>query len=155
MAHLFCSLGIYNLIRRSDTELKYNPSQRILKAKRVVQITKTMSSGKHILKKEALFVRWQLFSCLVVSSSLQPHGPQHARLSRPSPFPRAYSNSCPSSQWCHAAISFSVILFSSCPQSLPASESFPMSQLFTRGGKSIGVPASTSVLPMNTQTDLL
>ena len=68
-----------------------------------------------------------------------------------SPTPRVYKNSCPSSQWCHPAISSSVVSFSSCPQSLPASESFPMSQLFTWGGQSIGVSASTSVLPMNIQ----
>ena len=67
------------------------------------------------------------------------------------PTPRVYSNSCPSSWWCHPAISSSVVPFSSCPQSLPASESFPMSQLFTWGGQSIGVSASASVLSMNTQ----
>ena len=67
------------------------------------------------------------------------------------PTPRVYSNACPSSQWCHPDISFSVILFSSCPQSLPASGSFPMSQIFAWGGQSIGVSASTSVLPINTQ----
>ena len=67
------------------------------------------------------------------------------------PTPRVYSNSCPSSWWCHPAISSSVVLFSSCPQSLPASGSFPMSQLFTWGGQSIGVSGSASVLPMNTQ----
>ena len=76
---------------------------------------------------------------------------EEARLPCPSPAPRVYSNSCPSSQWCHPAISSSVVPFSSCPQSLPASGSFPMSQLFTWGGQSPGVSASTSVLPMNTQ----
>ena len=89
------------------------------------------------------------FSHSVLSDSLQPHEWQHARPPCPSSTP--YSNSCPSSQWCHSAISSSVIPFSSCPQSLPASESFPMSQLFTWGGQSTGVSASTSVLPMNTQ----
>ena len=74
-----------------------------------------------------------------------------ARPPCPSPVPRVYSNSCPSSQWCHPAISSSVIPFSSCPQSLPASGSFPMSQLFLWGGQSTGVSASASVLPMNTQ----
>jgi len=69
----------------------------------------------------------------------------------PSPTPRVHSNSCPSSRWCHPAISSSVVPFSSCPQSLPASRSFPMSQLFAWGGQSIGVPALASVLPMNTQ----
>ena len=87
----------------------------------------------------------------VVSDSLRPHEPQHARPPCPSPAPGVYSNSCPSSWWCHPAISSSVIPFSSCPQSLPASGSFPMSQLFPWGGQSIGVSASTSVLPMNTQ----
>ena len=69
----------------------------------------------------------------------------------PSPTPRVYPNSCPLSQWCHPAISSSAVPFSSCPQSLPASGSFPMSQLFTWGSQSIGVSASASVLPMNTQ----
>ena len=91
------------------------------------------------------------FSCSVVSNSLWLHEPQHARPPCPSPTPGDYSNSCPSSRWCHPAISFSVVPFSSCPQSLPASESFPMSQVFTGGGQSIGVSASASVLPMNTQ----
>ena len=91
------------------------------------------------------------FSCSLVSNSLQPHEPQHARPPCPSPTPGIYPNSCPLSQWCHLAISSSVILFSSCPQSLPASGSFPMSQLFPWGGQSIGVLASASVLPMNTQ----
>ena len=79
------------------------------------------------------------------------HGLQHARPPCPSPTPGAYSNSCPSSRWCHPAISSSVVPFSSHPQSLPASGSFPMSQLFARGGHSIGVSALASVLPMNTQ----
>ena len=87
----------------------------------------------------------------VMSHSLQPHELQHARPPCPSPTPRVYSNSCPLSWWCHPAISSSVVPFSSCPQSLPASGSFPMSQLFAWGGPSIGVSASASVLPMNTQ----
>ena len=90
------------------------------------------------------------FSCSVMSDSLQPHELQHTRPACPSPTPRVYSNSCPSSGWCHPAIS-SVIPFSSCPQSLPAPGSFPMSQLFTWSDQSIGVSASTSVLPMNTE----
>ena len=90
-------------------------------------------------------------SCSVVSDSLRPHESQHARPPCPSPTPRNHSDSRPSSKWCHPAISASVIPFSSCPQSLPASESFPISQLFTWGGQSIGVSASASVLPMNTQ----
>ena len=83
--------------------------------------------------------------------SLRPHESQHARTPCPSPTPGVYSDSCPSSQWCHAAISSSVIPFSSCPQSLPASRSFPMSQLFAWGGQSTGVSALASVLPKNTQ----
>ena len=91
------------------------------------------------------------FICSVVSNSLQPHGVQHASLPCPSPIPGACSNSCPLTQWCHPTISSSVIPFSSCPQSFPASGFFQMSQLFTSGGQSTGVSASTSVLPMNTQ----
>ena len=91
------------------------------------------------------------FSCSVVSDSLRSHELQHARPSCPSPTPGIYPNSCPLSQWCHPAISYSIAPFSSWPQSLPASGSFPMSQLFTPGGQSIGVSASASVLPMNTQ----
>ena len=91
------------------------------------------------------------FSQSVVSDSLQPHELQHARPPCPSPTSRVYSNSCPWSRWCHPAISSFVVPFSSCPQSLPASESFPMSQLFSWGGQSIGVSALASVLPMNTQ----
>ena len=90
------------------------------------------------------------FSRSVVSDSLRPHESQHARSPCPSPTPRVHSDSLPSSQWCHPATSSSFVPFS-CPQSLPASESFPMSQLFTRGGQSTGVSASASVLPMNTQ----
>ena len=91
------------------------------------------------------------FSHSVVSDSLQPHESQHARPPCPSQTPGVYSNSCPSSRWCHPAISSSVVPLSSCPQSLPASGSFPMSQLFSWGGQSIEVSASASVLPMNTR----
>ena len=89
-----------------------------------------------------------LISCVRL---LQPHKSQHARPPGPSPTPRVYSNPCPLSRWCHPAISSSVIHFSSCPESLPASGSFPMSQLFVWGGQSIGVSALASVLPKNTQ----
>ena len=91
------------------------------------------------------------FSRSVVSYSLWPHESQHARPLCPSPTLGVYSDSCPSNQWCHPAISFPVIPFSSCPQSLSASGSFPMSQLFTWGGQRIGVSALASVLPKNTQ----
>ena len=87
----------------------------------------------------------------VVSNSLRPHESQHTRPPCPSPTPGVYSNPCPSSRWCHLTISSSVVPFSSCPQSLPASGSFPMSQLLASGGQSTGVSASASVLPMNTQ----
>ena len=91
------------------------------------------------------------FSHSVVSDSLRPHESQHTRPPCLSQTPGVYSNSWPSSRWCHPAISSSVIPFSSCPQSLPASGSFSVSQLFAWGGQSIGVSASASVLPMNTQ----
>ena len=87
----------------------------------------------------------------VVSHSLWPHESQHARPPCPSPIPWVHSNSCPSGQWCHPAISSSVVPFSSCPQSLPASESFPMSQLFAWGGQSTGISASASFLPKKSQ----
>ena len=95
--------------------------------------------------------KWIQFSHSVVSDSLWPHGLQHARFPCPSPTSGAYSNSCPLTQWCHPTISFSVIPFSSCLWSFPASRSFQMSQFFTSGGQSIGVSASASVLPMNIQ----
>ena len=102
-------------------------------------------------------VTWKLifssvqFSRSVVSDSLRPHESQHARPPCPSPTPGVHPNPCPLSQWCHPTISSSVVPFSSCPQSFPASGSFQMSQRFASGGQSIGVSASTSVLPMNTQ----
>ena len=91
------------------------------------------------------------FSCSVMSNSLWPHESQHARRPYPSPTPGVHSDSRPASQWCHPAISSSVIPFSSCPQSLTASESFPMSQLFAWGGQSTGVSALASFLPNKSQ----
>ena len=91
------------------------------------------------------------FSRSVVSDSLWPHEPQHSRPPCLSPTPRVHPNTCPLSQWCHPAISSSAVPFSSCPQSFPAIGCFPTSQLFALGGQSIGLSASTSVLPMNTQ----
>ena len=91
------------------------------------------------------------FSCSVMSDSLWPHELQHARPPCPSPTPRVYPNSCASSQWCHPAISSSVVPFSSCLQSFPASWSFQMSQFFASGVQSIGVSVLASVLPMNIQ----
>ena len=98
--------------------------------------------------------RWtsdQIRSLAQSCPTLRPHESQHTRPPCPSPTPRVHSDSCPSSRWCHPAISSSVVPFSSCPQSLPASESFAMSQLFAWGGQSTGVSASASVLPTNTQ----
>ena len=94
---------------------------------------------------------WVQFSCSVMFDSLWPHELQHTRPPCPSPTPGIHPNSCPLSRWCHPAISSSIVPFSSCPQSLPASESFPVSQLFAWGGQRIGASASASVLPKNTQ----
>ena len=91
------------------------------------------------------------FSRSVMSNSLRSHEPQHARPPCPSPTPGVHPNSWPLSWWCHPTVSSSVLPFSPCPQSFPASGSFQMSRLFTSGGQSIGVSAPTSVLPMNTQ----
>ena len=95
--------------------------------------------------------RWPQFSRSIVSDSLWPHESKHARPPCPSPTPRVHQDPHPSSQWCHPAISSSVVPFSSCPQSLPASESFPMSQLFAWGGPSTGVSASASFPPKKSQ----
>ena len=91
------------------------------------------------------------FSRSVVSNTLRPHELQHTRPPCPSPTPGVHSNSCPSNQWCHPAISSFIVPFSSCPQSLPASESFPVSQLFAWGGQSTGVAALASFLPEKSQ----
>ena len=98
-----------------------------------------------------LFLSSVQFSLSVMSNSLRSHEPQHARPPCPSPTPGVYPNPCPLSRWCHPTIKSSVIPFSSCPQSFPASGSFQMSQLFASGGQSTGVSASTSVLPVNTE----
>ena len=101
--------------------------------------------------KNHFFIHSVQFSHSVVSNSLQPRGLLHIRLPCPSPTPRAYSNSCLLSLWCHPTISSSVIPFSSCLRSFPESGSFPMSQFFALGTQSIGVSASASVLPKNIQ----
>ena len=108
-------------------------------------------SGSEIAGVGEYIILIEVFSRSVVSNSYWPHELQHARPPCPSPTPGVYPNPCPSSRWCHPAISSYVDPFSSCPQSLPASRYFPMSQLFAWGGQSIGVSASASVLPMNTQ----
>ena len=108
--------------------------------------------GKETHSRISIMMRLNIqFSHSVVSDSLWPHESQHTRPPCPSPTPGVHSNSCPSSQSCHPAISSFVIPFSSCPQSLPASGSFLISQLFAWGGQSIGVSALVSILPMNTQ----
>ena len=98
-----------------------------------------------------LLIRSDQINCSVVSDSLLPHESQHTRLPCPSPAPGVHSDSRPSSQWCHPAISSSVVPFLSCPESVQASESFPMSQLFAWGGQSTGVSALASFLPKKSQ----
>ena len=126
-------------------------------ASRVAQLVKKLPAMQETLVQ---FLDWEVpwrrdrlssvqFSRSVMSDSLRSHGLQHTRPPCPPPSPRVYSNSCPFSEWCHPTVSSSVVPFSSCPHSFPASGSFPMNQLFAWGGQSIG--ASASVLPMNTQ----
>ena len=107
--------------------------------------------GSESPKRTRILDKLSQFRRSVTSNSLRPHGLQNTRPPCPSPMPGACSNSCPLSQWCHPTISSSVIPFSSCLQSFPASGSFPRSQFFTSGGQSIEVSASASVLPMNIQ----
>ena len=128
----------------------FNGSMYILRSSLILNnfVPSPSVQSKKILPKGKSQV---LSSCSVVSDSLQPHEPQHTRPPCPSPTPRVYPNSCPLSWWYHPTISSSVIPFSSCPQSFPGSESFQMSQFFASGGQSVGVSASISVPPMNTQ----
>ena len=135
--HLPCLLSIHNILIK-----KVFMDEPIL-SKFNAQIREST-----ILTTQFSSVR---FSRSIVSDSLWPRGPQHSRPPCPSPTPRVYSNSCPLSWRCHPPISSSVVSFSSCLQSFPASGAFLMSQLFASGGQSIGVSASTSVLLMNTQ----
>ena len=111
-----------------------------------------VSNSSYLKQKWLLrYISSVQFSRSVVSNFLRPHEPQHAMPPCPLPAPRVHPNPCPLSQWCHPTISSSVVPFSSCPQSFPASGSFPMRQFFASGGQSIGVSASASVLPMNIQ----
>ena len=135
-----------------------NEIRNYLAIKRNPRISEMSSTFKFCKSLNKLFPRKYQhfsqpvqFSCSVVSNSLQPHEPQHARRPCPSPTPGVHPNPCPLSRWCHPTISSSVIPFSSHLQYFPASGSFPVSQLFTSGGQSIGVSASASVLPMNIQ----
>ena len=115
------------------------------------KIINAYNSTSYYLGPTARQLSTAQFSRSVVSDSLQPHEPQHARPPCPSPTPGVHPKPCPLSRWCHPTILSSAVPFSSCPQSFPASGSFQMSQLFAAGGQSIGVSASTSVLPVNTQ----
>ena len=119
---------------------------------KMLEIHMTAEGFLSLLKRGNLWVFSSVqFSHSVVSDSLRPHESQHAKPPCPSPTPGVHSDSRPSSQWCHPAISSSVVPFTSCPQSLPASESFPVSQLFAWGVQSTGVSAFASFLPKNTQ----
>ena len=119
---------------------------------RRIKVKLSLKKGRCSLRTKSTLSPFSQFSSVAQSClTLQPHGLQHTRPPCPSPTPRAYSNSCPLSRWCHPTISSSVVPFSSCLQSFPASGSFLMSWLFSSGGQSIGVSASASVLPMNIQ----
>ena len=142
--------GLQSIGRKSQTGLKLLSTHAC-----TILCTDSWKSLLNGLCSSEVIPTWPLnsiqFSRSVMTDSLQLHELQHARPPCPSPTPGVHSNSCPSSQWCHPAISSSVISFSSCPQSLPASESFPMSQLFPWGGQRTGVSALASFLPKNTQ----
>ena len=142
----------------SRTDFKSNFLQHYVIIQHILYANNTLSRGDTRVKIDIapvflgrLFLKPIQFSCSVVSNSLRPHEPQHARPPCTSPTPRVHPNPCRLSQWCHPTISPSVTRFSSCLQSFTASGSFQMSQLFTSGGRSIGVSVSTSVLPMNAQ----
>ena len=136
----FCSL--YILLTIEETFLKSLIETLTVQKLMTFTVLNTSTNTERILCQ---------FSRSVVSDSLWPHELQHAKPPCPSPTPGVHPTSSPLSRWCHPAFSSSVVPFSSCSQSLPASESFPMSQLFTWGGQSFGVSALASVLPMNTQ----
>ena len=131
-------------------EKSYDKPRQCIKKQKHYFANKDPYSQHYGFSSSHVWMRVQ-FSHSVVSDSLWSHGLQHARPPCPSPTPGVYSHSCPSSRWCHPSISSSEVPFFSCPQSLPASGSFPMSQLFAWGGQSTGVSASASVLPLNTQ----
>ena len=128
---------------------KASNGQTFKEPKWYLKVLNERRNSEHVVQFSS--VQFSQLSRSVVSDSLQPHELQHARPPCPSPTPGVHSDSRPSSQRCHPAISSSVVPFFSCPQSLPASESFPMSQLFAWGGQSTGVSALASFLPRNTQ----
>ena len=137
------------------------PSNHLILSHPLILLPSMFPSIRVFSNESSLHIRWPKywsfsinsvqFSCSVVSNSLRPQGLQHTRPPCPSPTPGVYPNSCPLSQWCHPTISSSVIHFSSCLQTLPALGSFPRRQFYASGGQSIGVSASKSVFPMNTQ----
>ena len=128
----------------------YLPVKIIVKMSRSVGTPTLQFSSKPLFLLASDQIRSDQFSCSVVSDSMRPHESQHTRPPCLSPTPGVHSDSIPSSWWCHPAISSPVVPFSSCPQSLPKSESFPMSQLFTWGGQSTGLSALASFLPTGT-----
>ena len=138
---------VWSFLKKPTLELLYDPTIPLL------CIYPVRKKAEALVQKDTctLLFTVLLFSCSVVSSSLRLHGLQHTRLPCPFLYPRVCSDSCPLSRWCHPTISFSVISFSSCRQSFPASGSFPMSWLFASGGQRIGASVSVSVLPMNIQ----
>ena len=151
----------YRLVSRVRTRTRYHEPSCLLAPEALPNVRSKSESGVPLNRWDAPHDTWEKavsisassdrISRSVVSDSLQPHESQHARPPCPSPTPGVHSDSCPSSQQCHPAISSSVVPFSSCPQSLPSSESFPMSQLFAWGGQSTGVSALASFLPKKSQ----
>jgi len=149
---------MYNIINIINTVAYYhelrvqNPKNLVHKAKSFIFLLSLLWHSFHDRYKWNITnIRSDQISLSVVSDSLRPHELQHARPPCPIPTPGVHSDSRPSSQWCHSAISSSVVPFSSCPQSLPASESFPMSQLFAWGGQSTAVSDLASFLPKKSQ----
>ena len=143
----------FKLSKWSENSKLWNVKKRSMKMKRKWKRCFTDETDEKSIKDKRWMIFWDwLFSSVAqLCLTLRHHGLQHARLPYPSPTPRAYSNSCPWSRWCHPTISCSVVPFSSHLQSFPASGSFQMSQFFTSGGQSIGISSSASVLPMNIQ----
>ena len=142
------------MVAYNFSEIVYVPWTDLLETQRtLMQLYLLMGqTEKNKIKKLLHKICYSVqFSCSVVSYSLWPHEPQHARPPCPSPTPGVHPNPYPLSQWCHPTPSSSIVPSSSCPQSFPASGSFPVSQLFASGGQNIGVSASTSVLPVNPQ----
>ena len=132
-------LDSFTHVIQIDFETDYNKRWRICNYHYLIIKTSTQPDDTPFISNYVPDISSVQFSCSVMYNSFRPHESQHARPPGPSPTPGVHSDSCPSSQWCHPASSSSVVPFSSCPQSLPASESFPMSQLFASGGQSTGV----------------